>query len=474
MFQPMLLALLALSAVKADYTQCNYTSLVDNFIYIEPRATFQQKYYVFNTSDCNLSTSSRDTLLVYTGNEGPIEGFMANSQFLESLAASLDADLVFIEHRYYGTSQPLDTIYYEHLSSAQALADFASIITNLQATPKFVVASGGSYGGMLATWLRLKYPSVVNAVYAASAPLQGGSLQQYTSDPELTTQLYQVVADAMPVPCQAASKQAFSNAIATLITPQGMVEAQALFGICNHSKAENLVAALQASIIQLATSNYPYPTNFSLPLPAYPLNASCAQLLAAKDQPALEQLHAFVKLAWPKRPEDNCLMLRVKPEAYLPGFIQGAWTYERCSEIVLPTSISDDNPAFVGCSDWPHNCYNPKAINSYCDYFLQTTMVPNALDLQYGSYAHQLAALTNVVFTNGDLDPWSYGGVKLNTSSLTHPSYWMRGAAHHLDLRLPSREDPPDVVATRQAVVATLQRWLSEWLEKHADVVRRT
>ena len=249
----------------------------------------------------------------------------------------------------------------------------------------------------------------------------------------------------------------------SLLTPQGMAEAQTLFGLCNHSEAANLVAGVQAGVIQLATSNYPYPTNFSLPLPAYPLNVSCDQLLAASNQSAIRQLHALVTLAWPKPVEEECLTLRVKPAAYLPGFIQGAWTYERCSEVVLPTFVADTNPAFVGCDSWPDNCYSVDAINSYCSYFYETTMAADALDLLYGNYDRQLAAMSNVVLTNGKLDPWSYGGVPANTTSLSRPSYWMEGAAHHLDLRAPSPQDPPDVVAVRQAVTSTLQRWASEW-----------
>ena len=53
-----------------------------------------------------------------------------------------------------------------YLTSQQALADFATLLLHMKATVEGaanspIIAFGGSYGGMLATWFRMKYPYVV-------------------------------------------------------------------------------------------------------------------------------------------------------------------------------------------------------------------------------------------------------------------------------------------------------------------------
>ena len=81
--------------------------------------------------------------------------------------------VVFAEHRYYGKSLPYgnksltpDPNFNGFLTSEQALADYAFLIHEIKTTVKGaqnspVIAFGGSYGGMLAAWFRLKYPHVV-------------------------------------------------------------------------------------------------------------------------------------------------------------------------------------------------------------------------------------------------------------------------------------------------------------------------
>ncbi len=60
------------------------------------------------------------------------------------------------------------------LSIEQALADYVALLADLKQTLKDakgspVIAFGGSYGGMLSAWLRIKYPWAVVVCATESA-----------------------------------------------------------------------------------------------------------------------------------------------------------------------------------------------------------------------------------------------------------------------------------------------------------------
>lgn len=132
----------------------------------------------------NFTKDSKSPILFYTGNEGDIELFAQNTGFMWEIAPKLDGMLVFAEHRYYGKSLPFGNNSYDSpqhlgfLTSEQALADFSVLLDFLNPSISIpakrnrpVIAFGGSYGGMLSAWFRMKYPHVVVGAIASSAPI---------------------------------------------------------------------------------------------------------------------------------------------------------------------------------------------------------------------------------------------------------------------------------------------------------------
>jgi lysosomal Pro-X carboxypeptidase len=125
---------------------------------------------------------STGPILFYAGNEGDIQSFYDNTGFMTTTAASeLNALVVYGEHRYFGKSFPFDkaeaflpanNIY---LTIEQTMMDYVELIKYIRhrygATDKPCFVFGGSYGGMLAAWIRMKHPATFQGAYASSAPI---------------------------------------------------------------------------------------------------------------------------------------------------------------------------------------------------------------------------------------------------------------------------------------------------------------
>lgn len=66
---------------------------------------------------------------------------------------------------------------------------------------------------------------------------------------------------------------------------------------------------------------------------------------------------------------------------------------------------------------------------------------------------------SNIIFSNGLLDPWSGGGV-LRTPNDRVQIIIIPEAAHHLDLRAANADDPTSVVEARIQELETIKKWI--------------
>lgn len=240
-------------------------------------------------------------ILFYAGNEGAIEGFYDNSGFMtRTLAERLNATVVFGEHRYYGQSYPFDSKEeamkpenLKYLSVEQVMMDYVTLLEHIKAergydnnaehinprTPIYVF--GGSYGGMLASWLRMKYPATFHGAIASSAPIlwfQGGK----DFDPHAYDSITdQSVRKLFGEECVTWYQQGFYDLIQAQYVNSTYDNITKEFNICNDSAiavpedVETLIEMVSDNLGGMAMVNYPYNTSFLQPLPAWPLNQSC-------------------------------------------------------------------------------------------------------------------------------------------------------------------------------------------------------
>ncbi|KAF6736108.1 Thymus-specific serine protease [Oryzias melastigma] len=138
--------------------------------------TFSQKFFV---NEAHWDRPDGPVFL-FIGGEGPIFKFDVLAGHHVEMAQQHRALLLAVEHRFYGDSINPDGLKTESLadlSSQQALADLAAfhgyICHKFNLTSRNLwVSFGGSYSGALSAWFRGKFPNLVYAAVASSAPVE--------------------------------------------------------------------------------------------------------------------------------------------------------------------------------------------------------------------------------------------------------------------------------------------------------------
>ncbi|KAE8743691.1 hypothetical protein FOCC_FOCC010732, partial [Frankliniella occidentalis] len=249
--------------------------------------TFQLRYLV---NDTWWDKQKPGPIFFYTGNEGDITLFAQNTGFMWDIAAEFRALVVFAEHRYYGKSLPFGAKSFEepkylgYLTAQQALADFVAVIGELRKGQSFprqspVIAFGGSYGGMLSAWIRMKYPHIVSGAISASAPvLMSAGLTPCDAFSRIVTSVYHAAAPD----CAENIKRSWKALRNISNTDDGKAWLSKTFSLKKaiHTPADvnTLLEWLNNAYTDVAMANYPYPADFLGDMPAYPVHEVCKPL----------------------------------------------------------------------------------------------------------------------------------------------------------------------------------------------------
>ncbi|KAI6234800.1 CRE-PCP-1 protein [Aphelenchoides fujianensis] len=467
--------------VVAPYLTKYADVAIDHFDYAS-RRTFQLKYLVNETY-----FKPGGPLLFYSGNEGTIEGFAANTAVLFDVAPLVGGLIVFAEHRYYGAGSSLpfgdksffNSTYAKYLTVEQALADYVQLIEQLKSQYVLgkVISFGGSYGAMLSAWLRLKYPNVVDGAWAASAPLayfRGSGVPLGGFDAVVTRTME-------TFGCNNASVIEAFNFLDFWPTDQASLDQlnnifnvnQTTSKIESAADIQLLKAYIREGLEYLAMTGYPYPSNFLIPLKAWPMLDACASLnVTGQDRiAAANALNTAAQAYYGNTPA--CF----KPACGDPataslGALNG-WLWQSCTELVIDVCAQGPpNDVFwPDCTDNPLMTLLPsferftktscQANHGEVHDFLASMIRFDAIKEQYG---FDLDGASNIILTHGLLDPWSSGAARIGKDGLKWNifDYKIGGAAHHLDLRIPNSCDPPSVTNARFQIYRILFCWVGQ------------
>uniref|UniRef100_A0A7I4Y8C7 Peptidase S28 domain containing protein n=1 Tax=Haemonchus contortus TaxID=6289 RepID=A0A7I4Y8C7_HAECO len=456
---------------------------VDHFTYSDTR-TFRMKWLWNNTF-----YKTGGPIFIYTGNEGDIECFTSATGMMWDLAPRYNAAIIFAEHRFYGESQPFGNQSYAtienmgYLTSEQALADYAALIYELKTpnnsleiyypkeTP--VIAVGGSYGGI---WFRMKYPHLITGAWAGGAPLiyfKGGGVDQGAFD-SITTRTYVdagcnrfIVANSWNAILNLSSTDDGRNFLNTQfkIDPRSRIKTR--------DDGRNLNDYFRKAIEYMAIVNYPYPTGFLRRLPGYPVRVACGFMndtrtsFTDKELATMMYNGANVYYNTSGNLQYHCIDPSAcgDPSTANLGSSALGWLWQGCSEIVIDLCARGGENDFF----WDECNGNSTArLISICasrfQNFNWTPAVWN-VDAVPNLYGLTMAHASNIILTQGPLDPWSAGGYKPSSDGKEqdHGIYIMEipGTAHHLDFRTPNTCDPNTVINARFQIVGILDCWIN-------------
>ncbi|MCO5589467.1 hypothetical protein L7F22_043434 [Adiantum nelumboides] len=441
-----------------SYKTLFYTQTLDHFSFTPfSYHTFQQRYLV-NDEHWG-GARRRAPIFVYCGNEGDIEWFANNTGFMWEIAPLYSAMVVFMEHRYYGQSIPdiaqanhtAETLGY--LTSEQALADYAGLLRdfkrNRSAEDSPVVLFGGSYGGMLAAWFRLKYPHIAIGALASSAPIL------HFDDVVPIDGFYRIVSEDFKnasTSCFETIRDSWDALSAAFEENGGQERVAKLFGFCSNVSADlsSVQDFLYTAWVYMAMTDYPYPANFLQPMPANPVETACRAMDSLP--PGSDILARIVAGAnvYYNGTGVSCFQLASDPHGL------ALWSWQACTEMVMPMTSNPNNSMF------PASGYSLQSTIRSCSDFFGVTPRPHWITLQFGGPDIRQVLKrfgSNIIFSNGLLDPWSNGGVLSDISDSIVALVTTKGA-HHVDLRAATASDPDWLVQQREDEKKHISRWL--------------
>ncbi|KAI3420511.1 uncharacterized protein J3R85_012726 [Psidium guajava] len=441
-------------AVRAseDFQIFFYNQTLDHFNYRpESYTAFKQKYVVNSKYWGGANASA--PIFVYLGAEEPLGN--GSLGFLTDNAAQFRALLVYIEHRFYGESIPhgwtLDKALSDpdtrgYFNSAQALADYAEVLVylkqKLNAIHSPIIVIGGSYGGVLASWFRLKYPHVALGALASSAPILDFHDIKHR-DPYFSV----VAKDFLETSssCHRTIRRSWEEMDRVASESHGLRKLSRTFKTCRPLESSSQLKDHLITVYAVAAQyNDPF---------LRPVKVICDAIDGASPRnDILRKIFAGLVAS------AGNLTCYVNPPSPRPSQTDLGWPWQTCSEMVGPEGITNNTmfqPAPSDLTEFLNDCKRSFGVAPR----------PHWATTYYGGHDIKLVLhrfASNIIFSNGLQDPYSRGGVLKNISDTVVAVYTVEGS-HCLDILPATENDPIWLVKQRKTEVEIIRRWIATY-----------
>ncbi|XP_001659437.2 putative serine protease K12H4.7 [Aedes aegypti] len=488
-----LVAVLALAAVTvAEKKPISVASLVDKILNANPMPNIPVGYksensrttgHLFRTRVDHFNPQKRDTfqfeyfsndqyyrpggpIFIVVGGNFPVSPYFLEHGHFHDIAFYENAWMFTNEHRFYGNSMPTEDLSVEnlrYLTVEQTMVDLAEWIFHLRQNVvrdqnARVILLGTGYSGAIATWMRQRYPHLVEGAWVSS-----GQIEARFNFKEYAEEVGELIRDYGSNECYSQIWRAFRTAENLIDAGLGSTVSE-LFNTCEPIVTDDITmldvetffwhvkTALQRGVLDEQDTDT---TNELCERLNNSTEATDLQTIAnwvhefydfldcmPFDFDAAIDAHQYVD---PKVPENAVYGLRQR-------------TYQLCTEFGwFLTADSHDQPFGYRVSMY----FFLNVCRAVYGDWLNSQVVYDGVHLTNMHFGGQNPRISNVFFTNGGLDP-------VRDVSITE--YYLAGSGATVipgyfgseDLHSISGYNSPEMLEAKHTVHAFIESWLWE------------
>lgn len=415
--------------------------------------TWLQAYYV---NDTFFTKGSDAPVFLCVGGEGPpIDGSAVVNSVHCNVAvewlAETKALMVAVEHRYYGchnmsacpySAQDKDPLKF--LSSRQAVEDLAVAHAHISeeyglSKKNKWVSWGGSYPGMMASFVRIKHPELIHCSVASSAPVIAQlDMPEYN---DITAEAYSLPSVGGSPACTAAISKGHAAIGSMMNTSSGRQALQKQFGI-------------PASSLETREGQASFAGNGVCAFPSQGNDPACTDPGCN-----IEQICKVMVDSSLGSEVDRLAKLR---ELQATGAVQSSeeldyWGYQTCNEFGFYQTCEVGSKCF-----YTQGLVLLPDMMGFCTTQFQISAPAVAKNIESTNqfYGADHPNATRIFYPNGDVDPWH--GLSKLTASPGLPVLMVSGASHHAWTHPSAPTDQKSVVVARQKIRDQVAAWLAE------------